>query len=135
MSYTKKTWASGDTVTSAALNNIETGIDDLQNFVVTLTPTALDYSGTMDKTVAEIYTAYQAGKRILFKLITGENQYMDIFLNSVGKDSSADYPSFNVFISAFDGTNDMLVFAYTGTTSDGTHTTYSTRIYPTTPVS
>ena len=43
MSYTKKTWASGDTVTSSALNNMEGGIDAAANpFVVTLTPTAQD---------------------------------------------------------------------------------------------
>ena len=66
MSYTKKTWASGDTVTSSALNNMETGIDNAANpFIVTLTPTETDFSGTMDKTCAEIFAAYQAGKRIV----------------------------------------------------------------------
>lgn len=30
-------------------------------FIVTLTPTAPDYSGTMDKTVAEINAAHKAG--------------------------------------------------------------------------
>ena len=34
-------------------------------FVVTLTPTAADMSGTMDKTPAEIAGAYDAGKRII----------------------------------------------------------------------
>ena len=39
MSYTKKTWSSGDTVTSAALNNMEGGIDAAANpFIVNLTP-------------------------------------------------------------------------------------------------
>lgn len=65
MSYTKKTWASGDTVTSSALNNMETGIDVSANpFIVTLTPTAEDFSGTMDKTPAEITEAFNAGKEI-----------------------------------------------------------------------
>lgn len=35
-------------------------------FTITLTPTALDYSGIMDATPAEIYEAYTAGKRIRF---------------------------------------------------------------------
>lgn len=66
MSYTKKTWASGDTVTSSALNNMETGIDNAANpFFVTLTPTAADFSGTMDKTPEEIDAAIQYDKRIL----------------------------------------------------------------------
>ena len=70
MSYTKKTWQSGDTVTSSALNNMETGIDNAANpFIVTLTPTAQDFSGTMDKTPAEIYEAYSAGKRIRAKIL------------------------------------------------------------------
>lgn len=38
-------------------------------FIVTITPTALDYSGTMDKTVAEINAAYEAGMEIWFKTV------------------------------------------------------------------
>lgn len=69
MSYTPTTWAMGDTVTSAKLNNMETGIATGANpFVVTLTPTALDYSGTMDKTPAEIDAAVQGGRRILLSI-------------------------------------------------------------------
>ena len=69
MSYTKKTWAAGDTVTSSALNNMETGIDAAANpFIVTLTPTAQDFSGTMDKTPTEIDAAIQAGRRIQFSI-------------------------------------------------------------------
>lgn len=37
-------------------------------FIVTCTPTALDYSGTMDKTVAEISAAWNDGKEIYFYL-------------------------------------------------------------------
>ena len=39
-----------------------------KKFVVTLTPTALDYSGTMDKTPAEITAAYNAGQEIVFDI-------------------------------------------------------------------
>lgn len=38
-------------------------------FVVTLTPTNPDFSGTMDKTPAEVYSAYAAGKRIIAKIL------------------------------------------------------------------
>lgn len=44
-------------------------------FIVTLTPTAQDYSGTMDKTVAEIRDAYNAGKDIVFKVLVGVTTY------------------------------------------------------------
>lgn len=37
-------------------------------FVVRLTPTALDYSGTMDKTAEEITEAIDAGKQIIFSI-------------------------------------------------------------------
>ena len=42
--------------------------DKINKFVVTLTPTALDYSGTMDKTPAEITAAYEAGQEIVFDI-------------------------------------------------------------------
>lgn len=38
-------------------------------FVVTLTPTSPDYSGTTDKTPSEVYAAYAAGKRIIAKIL------------------------------------------------------------------
>ena len=41
---------------------------DNNRFVVTCTPTAADFSGTMDKTVAEILIAWNAGKEIYFYL-------------------------------------------------------------------
>lgn len=50
-------------------------------FVVTLTPTAQDYSGTMDKTPAEVYAAYAAGKRIIAKILGfygGQDTYLYI---------------------------------------------------------
>lgn len=39
-----------------------------KKFVVTLTPTSPDYSGTMDKTPAEITAAYGAGQEIVFDI-------------------------------------------------------------------
>ena len=42
--------------------------DKLNKFVVTLTPTAPDYSGTMDKTPQEITEAYEAGQDIEFDI-------------------------------------------------------------------
>ena len=135
MSYTPTNWQTGDTVTAEKLNNMESGIVAAADpFVVTLTPTAQNYSGVMDKTVAEINEAYEAGKKIVFKLVTGVNEYMDIFLNSVGKGTQT-YPSFNALICIYDGTSDLFVNAFTGSTNDGTKATYITRIYPLTPMS
>jgi hypothetical protein len=60
-------------VTSADNGKMLTVVDgawaaDDNRFVVTLTPTAADYSGTMDKTVGEIREAWQDGKSIYFYL-------------------------------------------------------------------
>lgn len=101
-------------------------------FIVTLTPTALDYSGTMDKTVAEINAAYEAGQEIWFKILTGANTYMEIPLSEAYK-TSAEYPSFNAF--AIDIFNNVIINAYTGNVDDGTKQTYSTKVYSLTPAS
>ena len=60
MSYTKKTWASGDTVTSTALNNMENGIANAEPLIVT----ASNVNGSMkaDKTFAEVSAAISAGR-------------------------------------------------------------------------
>lgn len=96
-------------------------------FVVTLTPTAADMSGTMDRTVGEIYEAYQAGKRIVFKVDGGNGSYTyaDCTMQYIG--SSAVYPSFNGFI--IDNARNILIFAYTGARSSATTSTYSATIY------
>ena len=134
MSYTKKTWASGDTVTSSALNNMEGGIDAAANpFVVTLTPTAQDFSGTMDKTVAEITAAYQAGKQIVFKMYTSETSFIEVPVSLVGYDSIYTYPSFET--SVIQISNNLLIYAHTNVTDFGTDNGYATTIYILTPMS
>ena len=134
MSYTKKTWASGDTVTSSALNNMEGGIDAAANpFIVTLTPTALDFSGTMDKTVAEITTAYQAGKQIVFKMYTSETTFIEVPVSLVGYDLSGTYPSFET--SVIQASTNLLICARTGIQIDGAVDSYDTTIFTLTPMS
>lgn len=133
MSYTPTTWAAGDTVTATKLNNMETGIENAANpFIVTCTPTSPDFSGTMDKTVAEIYAAYQAGKQIVF-FSQDQNGGFIFPLASVGIDNTYTYPSFNTYL--FYTNLNVLICSYTGITDDGTKSTYSTQIYSLTPAS
>ena len=128
MSYTPTTWQTGDTVTATKLNNMETGIGNAANpFIVTLTPTALDYSGTMDCTVADIYAAYQAEKKIVFRVFTGAGDYLEADATMRVAESSYTYPMFIVLI--LDNTQDVLICAYTLRTDDGTKNTYSTIVY------
>lgn len=101
-------------------------------FVVTLTPTSLDYSGTMDKTVAEINAAYEAGMEIWFKVLTGQDTYTLVPMSNVDKQSQ-EYPSFATYV--FDAIRHVLIIAWTGYTDDGTKQTYDTAVYSLTPAS
>lgn len=102
-------------------------------FIVTLTPTALDYSGTMDHTVAEIYAAYQAGMEIWFRIETSGIGYLMEMAGTGNGAPEATYPSFNaIFIET--GT-DVMLAVYTSYTNDGTKQTYATVIYSLTPAS
>lgn len=135
MSYTPTQWATGDTVTAERLNKMESGIELANDaFVVTLTPTAQDFSGVMDKTVGEIFEAYQNGARILFSLVAGVGTHYDIELTNVNTNANSLYPSFNATLT-IETPTDGLIFAYTGLTDNVSKNTYSTKIFPLTPMS
>ena len=102
-----------------------------KKFVVTLTPTAPDYSGTMDKTVAEINAAYEAGMEIWFKLEASGMGYLMEMAGIGNGDPESTYPSFNVKFLA----NDTLLYVNSGYTNNGTKQTYSTSVYSLTPAS
>ena len=103
-------------------------------FLVTLTPTGLDYSGTMDHTVAEINAAYEAGMEIVFNLVVSGYGSLKANVTLVGQtDPESDYPSFAAYL--IDENNDVMVVCMTGFTNDGTQQTYSTTIYSLTPAS
>lgn len=104
---------------------------DTSPFVVTLTPTALDYSGTMDHTVAEIFAAYHAGRKIVFRLATDAATFIDADVSLVGTNTDFTYPSFESY--AIQTFTNLLVWAGTGVTNDGSKTTYDTVIYALTP--
>ena len=143
MSYTPTNWQTGDTITAEKLNHIEQGLfeavdsiiilnDKAEPFIVTLTPTAQDLSGTMDKTVAEINAAYEAGKKIVFRVLTGASTYAEALCTNVVKNNDL-YPSYGGY--TIDVNNNLFIYAWTGYTNEGTKNTYSTTIYPLTPMS
>ena len=101
-----------------------------KKFIVTLTPTALDYSGTMDKTVAEINAAYEAGQEIWANISAqGKNLYIPLEMASTNGEDQ--YPSFD--FCTYDIEEGLLILAFTAYTNDGTKQTYSTAIYTLTP--
>ena len=100
------------------------------DFIVTLTPTAEDFSGTMDKTVAEISEAYQRGKRIVFRMVTDDGE-VETKLSATAKRPGSAYPSFNAYV--VNAEMGVLFFLWTGMTNDGAQTTYGTTLYALTP--
>ena len=64
MQYNKKTWAEGDRITSAALNNMEDGIANASAVIVNLTEVD-DGVYTADKTADEIAAAFDAGRTVI----------------------------------------------------------------------
>lgn len=132
MSYTPTNWQTGDTITAEKLNKMESGIENANEpFIITFTPTWHDYSGTMDKTVGEINAAYEAGKKIRFHLITGEDEFYDIDVTRIYTDANG-YRYFHAELIFID--NNLLIDGFTGG-SDPNSTNYQTRVYTLTPMS
>lgn len=63
MAYTPNTWATGDTITAAKLNNMEQGIANAGGgaYVVNVTLNDSTHTMTCDKAASAIYTASQSG--------------------------------------------------------------------------
>ena len=100
------------------------------SYIVNLIPTNPDdFSGYMDKTVAEIYAAHLAGKQVFFRVWTGQDTYVEAQVTMHYVNGGQDYPSINAFILG-DTPFDCLIYAHTGTTDDGTYNYYGTTIYP-----
>ena len=93
MSYSKTTWASGDVVTAAKLNNLEDGVSEAlagggggtgggDVFVVPVTAT-MD-GGTIafvtDVSLADVKAALTAGKLVIYRFDAGDGVGMSVFL-------------------------------------------------------
>ena len=100
-------------------------------FIVTLTPTSPDFSGTMDKTVAEINAAYEAGMEIWFFFeLSGQGSF-EFPCDAIGRAPSFTYPSFNGGMYY----NNTHMRVNTLVTDVGTKQTYATEVYSLTPAS
>lgn len=98
-------------------------------FFVTLTVNNMDpIQGTMNYTIGEIEDAYNAGKRIIFRLSLGEGEWSYSEANIAYSNGDI----FMVeFISIIDGFG--LLFGYTSGTSDKTATYFGIDVYSLTP--
>ena len=129
MSYTPTTWQSGDIVTAEKLNKLEQGLADIGGgdpFVITVTPTAQDLSGTMDKTPAQILEAYESGKEIKIKVPSSAHDFSVITPSSIDYGEAHDgFPGYAsvVAICMWHNGNDYLLVQATTSTSDSTYST------------
>lgn len=94
-------------------------------YIVNCTPTALDYSGTIDKTPAQIEAAIQEGKNLLFRIYTSSTSWYDVPWTRVNY-VSGNFTYVSFYFVAQTSSGDMLIF---GEIAAGTQT-YSTIIYP-----
>ena len=97
-------------------------------FIVTLTPTAADFSGTMDKTPQEITAAYNAGMKIVFDI---PSLYAQIDADQYLQTDSNIKAAAKVFYDI----DDAPVLITIATHGDDDNQTYATGIYPLTPIS
>ena len=68
MSYTPTTWTTGDTVTASAMNKIENGIAGAGSALIVEWSPA---DGVLDKTLGEIYDAFESGTPVFLRFIYG----------------------------------------------------------------
>lgn len=123
----KYTKPSGGIPASDLAAAVQTSLAKTDAFLVTCTPTATDYSGTMDKTYAEIDAAYKAGKEVFFRVLTGTDSYAEIHCTAIIDDGHT-YPSYGGY--TVDITSNILIYAWTSYSDEGTRQNYATTIYP-----
>lgn len=70
MAYSKTTWANGDVITAAKLNNMENGIADASAVMII----SVDGNDTLDKTWQEIHDAVMAGVPVVCEYTTVDNE-------------------------------------------------------------
>lgn len=104
---------------------------DSEPFVITLTPTAEDFSGVMDKTAAEITEAYNAGKTMIANVdasILGFDSCQFIY-NGVTLADGHDNVCVQFVSILLESPSSKIIYVLTGDSSDD-DTSYHTSIYP-----
>ena len=88
MAYEKQTWATGDVVTAAKLNNMENGISGAYGLVVNAI--GEESTLTLDATYEEIENAVNSGRYVAVKSVDSEDDGLYFFdaVSAFGFDSS-----------------------------------------------
>ncbi len=134
MSYNKKTWAPKDKITSAALNNIETGVEGATPVYVpfTLTESEGTITVTTTATFATVKTAVEEQKNVIAAVDIGSGTG-EIYLPLKAKSPKSD-PTTLVFAGAVELSTEgspepeilKIVFTADGATGDGIPLTVAT---------
>lgn len=97
-------------------------------FIITMTPTAEDYSGTMDKTPEEIWEAYKAHRRIAFSIpaMMGYGYATQMYEHDVDQDDVSDHVNVSANIMYEDNGVHVLIWVITSIQDSS----YSTTIFP-----
>lgn len=96
----------------------------VEKFIVELTPTSPDYSGTTDKTCQEITDAYNEGKQIIFRLSAFPGfDVIDLYPTDIGVVDNL------AFVQATVVYSDTLML-FTTINTAGTDNTYTVDAYP-----
>lgn len=133
MSYTPTQWQTGDTITAEKLNNMERGIENANEpFIVRLTPTAADFSGTMDKTPQEITAAHEARQEIVFNVV-GFPGFDEVNIPVAWFTYATDDTICSASATLVDINTNLQIIVVTSNIADDS--TYFTTIYSLTPMS
>ena len=102
MSYDKNTWAKGDVITAAKLNNMEDGIESASaggGIVLVNISTEDGETFTADKTFAELLTAFNSGDLVLYQLMGtyGFLYYHDEGSEFIGTSMDFSNPSLTIY--------------------------------------
>lgn len=73
MAYEKTTWAAGDVVTAAKLNNLENGVANAS--VIILDGTQENNTLKLNMTAGDLYTAIKSGHTIILREIDGSDDH------------------------------------------------------------
>lgn len=103
--YTKNTWQKGNTITSAKLNNIETGVENATNDVTTVADDVTTLaSDTVRKSVTTNGTQAQTQYNLVTNKITSNNVTSTVWNESSG--GGVQVKNTNANIISFIGVND-----------------------------
>lgn len=92
MAYTPTNWVTGDTITAEKLNKAEQGIADASAYIIPVVYDAETSSTILEASYDDISTAVSAGRTVVTKDDTSNNETTISLLYRVSYIADAEYP-------------------------------------------